>query len=146
MKNRHFIFGTVVFAFLLSTVSFSQSAPLINNHNTYENIEENYLIGLNSDNMGLKISCAYFLGEMKSRKAVIPLMQILNSEQHEGARIIAAWSLVKIGDPIGIYLVQKLSESCDCSSVRCMCDHFYIHYLQQEKGKNSFDKFVHEIQ
>ncbi|MEJ2617652.1 MAG: hypothetical protein P8Z35_22040, partial [Ignavibacteriaceae bacterium] len=58
----------------------------------------NLLIGLKSDNAGLRSSSAYFLGEYNSREAVIPLMKILKSNAEEELRIQAALALIKIGD------------------------------------------------
>ncbi len=142
MKKQHFILATVVLAFLLSTISFSQANDPNKLKSKMEIIEGNYLMGLNSDNLGLKMSCAYFLGEMKSEKAVIPLMEILNKETHEGVRIMAAWSLSKIGDPRGIYLLQQTSNFCDCVSVQCMSQYYYMHYLLSSKGSINFDKFA----
>jgi hypothetical protein len=49
----------------------------------YSQIEENYLVGLNSSNVGLRTSCAYFLGEMKSDKAIIPLLKLLRNGETE---------------------------------------------------------------
>lgn len=108
----------------------------------YKTIEKNYLEGLKSENTGLKISCAYFLGEMKSTKAVIPLMRMLNEETHEGARIAAAWSLTKIGDARGIYLLKQVSETCDCCSVQCMTELFYRHFVITQNGGMEFDKLA----
>ena len=36
----------------------------------YSTFEKNLLVGLNSGNQGLESSCAYFLGEIKSKKAI----------------------------------------------------------------------------
>ena len=68
----------------------------------YEQVESNYLKGLNSDVHNLKLCCAYFLGELKSQKAMIPLMEMFRNEKDD-AKLVAAWSLLKIGDPRGVY-------------------------------------------
>lgn len=62
---------------------------------TYENIEKNLLVGLNSDNEGLKFSCAYYLGEIQSSKAVIPLLRLFHSGKTDEMKIIAALSYAK---------------------------------------------------
>ena len=49
---------------------------------TREQIEDNYLVGLYSDVPGLQVSSAYFLGEMKSERAVIRLMEIFRNEKN----------------------------------------------------------------
>ena len=60
--------------------------------------EQNLLIGLESENEGLRTSAAQFLGDIKSEKSVIPIIHMLNSEKDETNRILAAISLYKIGD------------------------------------------------
>ncbi len=135
MKKQHLILAVVLFTFIVSTTSFSQGSKSTETNTFFSTVEENYLEGLKSDNLGLRMSCAYFLGELKSSKAVIPLMNVLNSENHEGARIMAAWSLIKIGDPRGIHLVKQHSELCKDCSVQSMCAYFYYHYVLSSEGK-----------
>lgn len=98
----------------------------------YQLIEQNYLEGLNSDNCGLRVSCAYFLGEMKSSKAVIPLMDLLNTCPKVEVRLIAALSLIKIDDKRGVFLVKRQAEFCDSERVRLMCERFYNAYMQNK--------------
>ena len=43
----------------------------------YAKAEANLLVALQSDNRGLSESAAYMLGELKSSKAIIPLMKML---------------------------------------------------------------------
>ena len=140
MKKQSLILLTVVFAFVLSTVSLPQSSGYSKSNSSLRVIEDNYLKGLKSDNQGLRISCAYFLGEMKSNRAVIPLMQMLSNEQHEGAKIIAAWSLIKIGDPRGVYRVRREADLSTCCSVQCMCDFFYKQHLSSQNATNEVSK------
>ncbi len=98
----------------------------------YSTIEANLLVGLNSDIDGLRLSCAYYLGEIKSQKAVLPLMQILRDDQCYGARIVAALSLIKIGDPQGIYMVKRTAKFNNEEGVRKMSEKFYLAYLWQK--------------
>lgn len=132
--------------FILSMLFLSagtlSAGELYKSNPKYKVIESNYLEGLKSENLGLRISCAYFLGEMKSSKAVIPLMKMLNEETHEGARIAAAWSLSKIGDARGIYLLKQVSETCECCSVQCMTELFYRHFVITQNGGMEFDKLA----
>lgn len=139
MKKQHLLLAVVLFTFIVSAVSFSKGSKSTQSNSSYNTIEANYMEGLKSDNLGLRMSCAYFLGELRSSNAVIPLMKILNTEKHEGLRIIAAWSLIKIGDPRGIYLVKSQSETCEDCSVQSMCAYFYYHYVLSSEGKLSLD-------
>lgn len=74
-----------------------------------ERIEENLLRGINSGNVGLQTSSAYFLGELKSSKATIPLLKLLSDGESDEARIIAAISLYKLDSGIGMYRIKWYS-------------------------------------
>ena len=122
----------VAVLFLIASIVSAQNTEYQTEKCSYDLIERNYLEGLNSDNCGLRVSCAYFLGEMKSGKAVIPLMNLLNVCPKDEIRLIAALSLIKIGDQRGIFLVKRQSEFCDNERVRLMCERFYNSYVQQK--------------
>jgi len=97
--------------------------------NSPAKIENNLLNGLYSNNNGLQISSTYFLGEMKSEKALIPLMNLLRSGKTEGAKAMAALSLIKIGNQRGIYMVMQGAKFNDSKKIRKLCKHLYKSYL-----------------
>ena len=86
--------------------------------------------------MGLKVSSAYYLGEIESQKAVIPLMGILKSDKNPEARIMAALALFKIGNEKGMFAVQQAVKFDDNEQVKKMCEIFYNMYVQ-ERGSDS---------
>ncbi len=94
---------------------------------------ENLLVGLSSNNYGLKTSSAYVLGELKAEKAVIPLMRMLHNEKTEDARIVAALSLYKIGNPVGIYAVKMARKFDSSERVRKMCSNYYFHFVTRDQ-------------
>ena len=104
----------------------------------YDQIEENMLIGIKSDNTGLQTSCAYFLGEMKSDLALIPLLRLVRNGETEAARIVAALSLYKIESKIGMYRLKYLVESDDSELARRV---FEIIYKKYVSDKYSFSEF-----
>ena len=85
----------------------------------------NLLEGINSDNYGLRLSSAFYLGEYKAYEAVIPLMKMLHDEKKEEARIVAALSLMKIGSDKAVYAVKEASSLDDSKRVRRLCTLFY---------------------
>lgn len=99
------------------------------NKDKYPTIEANLMVGLQSENEGLRISSAYYLGELKSKKAVHQLMKILREDESYPARIVAALSLIKIDDTQGVYMVQRTSEFNTQERVRKMSERFYLSYL-----------------
>ena len=98
----------------------------------YLQIEANYLLGLNSDNIGLRTSCAYFLGEMKSDKAIIQLLKLLRYGETDQERIIAALSLYKIGSKRGIYKIKILAGTDKSEKVRIVLSRLYRTYVAQK--------------
>jgi len=92
-------------------------------------IEDNLLTGIQSKNSGLQKSCAYFLGEMKSSKAMIPLLRLARTGTTEEARIIAGLSLYKIHSKIGLYQLKGLSERDESELVRKVFDRIYKKYV-----------------
>ena len=95
----------------------------------YKIIEDNLLVGLETDNLGLKVSAAYFLGEMKSERAVIPLMKMLKGNTTEEEKLIAALSLAKIKSEKGMFAVKQRIKYDDSKRVQRLCDIFYKNYL-----------------
>ena len=129
MKN---LLKKIVFLLVcLSFVSFMHASDSTNTSkvSTYENIEKNLLSGLESDNEGLKFSCAYFLGEVKSDKAVIPLMRLFHNGESDGLKIIAALSLCKIDSDRGIFVVKRGIKFANSERVQRTCKLFYNSYM-----------------
>ena len=96
--------------------------------------EKNLMIGLNADNFGLKSSAAQILGDIKSQKAVIPLMKILKSSDDDNLRIIAALSLYKIQNPMGMFAVRQAIRFDESDRVRKICRNLYLDSEKQENA------------
>ena len=92
---------------------------------------ESLIMGVNSDNFGLRTSAAYMLGELKCEKGVIPLMRMLKSEEREDARIVAALALLKIGNAKGIFAIKQAIKFDDSERVRRLCANFYHSFLEK---------------
>lgn len=86
-----------------------------------EQIIENLIKGIKSDNQGLRVSAAYYLGENRSSEAVELLMQMLREGNDYSERLIAALSLYKIGDERGIFLIKRIAELEEDSQITKMC-------------------------
>lgn len=113
--------------FLLFASDLDKSEQKIN-----ENTVLSLLEGLNSDNLGLKTSCAYMLGELKISNAVIPLVRILRDDENEKARISAALALYKIGTPLSINAVKQAIKFDDSERVSKLASNFYNQYLRDK--------------
>ena len=95
----------------------------------YYQIEENMLLGIKSNNTGLQTSCASFLGEMKSDRAMIPLLRLVSKGRTEATRIIAALSLYKIESNIGMYRLKYLAKTDDSELAKRVFDIIYKRYV-----------------
>ena len=126
----------VFLAVILPKMAFAQlPAKLTESSEMYIKTENNYLAGLESGVPGLKVSAAYFLGEMKSEKALFPLMKMFREANNYGARLVAAWALLKIGDKRGVFLVKRYIQLGNCDDIRCMLQQMYLDYSLKTYGK-----------
>ena len=139
MKTKILFAVILIATFLFNSALFAGENKNTPAPNSYEAIELNRLIGLASDNEGLKVSCAFNLGEMKSQKAVIPLIAMLRDGKSDEERIIAALSLMKIGDAQGVYMVSRAAKFSDNSRVRYICEKFYNGYLIEKENSKTSD-------
>jgi hypothetical protein len=132
MKSLKYLSVFFLFSLLLTTSAFASQEiePIVKAK--YKTIETNLLVGLKSENDGLRTSCAYYLGEMKSLKAVHDLIKILRDDECYAARIVAALSLIKIDDTQGVYMVQRTSLFNEFEGVRKMSEKFYLSYLMKK--------------
>jgi HEAT repeat protein len=119
--------AALIIAATTSAAASDPSTPLTTEQ--YARAEQNLLIGIESGNQGLKESSAYLLGELKSSKAVVPLMKMLRSDDQESARIVAALALCRIGDARGVYAVKRATQFDGSERVARRCAWFYNEYV-----------------
>lgn len=136
MKHRLAI-STIFFFLLFSSQVFSQQSVYEEKFNT---IEDNLLVGLKSDNTGLRVSCAYFLGEMRSNKAINDLLGMLKNSDLEEERIIAALSLSKIRSEQSIFAVKQRIKFDNSERVQRLCEIFYNNYLNNSISNDLFSE------
>jgi HEAT repeat protein len=126
--------GKIILVFVVAvTILGSTSQAAGDNAKVKDSSVESLIIGVNSDNFGLRTSAAYMLGELKCEKGVIPLMRMLKSEEREDARIAAALALTKIENPKGIFALKQAIKFDESEWVRRMCGNFYNAFVDQLK-------------
>ena len=136
------VFGLVMFfSVVLFALEPAKPAEYVtssyNNFNVFADeklslIEDNLLNGVKSDNVGLQTSCAYYLGEMKSDLALIPLLRLARNGKSEEARIIAGLSLYKIESHIGLHILKGRAVNDESELVRKVFDRLYKKYLSNK--------------
>ena len=135
MKLNSIVFGAIFLVLLSFSTIYSQDSIKVLPKFSDSTIDDNYLEGVKSDNMGLRVSATYYLGERESSKAIIPLMKMLRQDKSPEARIMAALSLFKIGDARGIHAIQGAMDEDSNEWVRSMCKVFYQMSLVNEKSE-----------
>jgi len=115
----------------VSLITFSAFAENHQVDKIKDSAVESLIMGVNSDNFGLRTSAAYMLGELKCEKGVIPLMRMLKSEEREDARIVAALALLKIGNAKGIFAIKQAIKFDDSERVRRLCANFYHAFFEK---------------
>lgn len=124
-------------ALILAIVAISSiTASVIPKVNvkTTQNTIESLIEGLNSENLGLKSSSAYMIGELQLSKASIPLLKILHQDKNEEMRIAAALALYKIGSPIAIHAVKQAIRFDESERVSKLCASFYGEFQKNKFG------------
>jgi hypothetical protein len=127
LLNNGFVLLIILFVFTAISFSWTNQETL-NPVDKNAKKEANYLSALNSSNENLRINSAYMLGEMRSKKAVIPLMDIFRQDEDEGAKLVAALSLLKIGDARGIFLVRRSIELNENEGITIILQHLFRDY------------------
>jgi len=96
----------------------------------YAKAEANLLLNLKSENQGVREGSAYLLGELRSDRAVLPLMAMLRNGESESSRIVAALALTRIGDARGVFAVKRAAIFDDSEQVQQKCAFFVNAYAQ----------------
>ena len=131
---------TIVLALLITASTFGFNGG-ITERTVKENTVKSLLVGLKSENLGLKTGSAYMIGELKLTEAIIPLMRLLREDESEKVRISAALALYKIGTPMSIYAVKQASKYDSSERVVKLAYGFYNEFL---RNKMSYDENIED--
>ena len=118
---------------LLLLLSFSTTFANGQSKSEYSKIENNLLEGIDSENQGLKLSSAYFLGEIQSDKAIIPLLEILHNSDEYSAKQVAALALYKINSARGMFAIKQAIKFEENAQTRRICKILYNQHLLRER-------------
>ncbi len=121
--TRIFALVAMLAAVTVSGVAGDEEKPSFDKNQA----ELNLLVGLASDNLGLRESSAFMLGEIGSRKAVVPLMAMLH-DGVESSRVVAALALTRIGEARGVYAVKQAAKFDPSARVQKLAAWYYNQY------------------
>jgi HEAT repeat protein len=116
MKTIRFLFAAGIFIILFTFTSFGAGKAGLS-----ENSIKSLLMGVNSENFGLRTSCAQMLGDFQVKESVNSLLKMLHSEETEEGRIIAALALYKTGSERALFAVKRAAIFDDSERVRKLC-------------------------
>jgi HEAT repeat protein len=122
MKNLTAILVTVL---LVSSSVFAKTPAELKAEQNLVKSELTLLEGLKSSNDGVRLSSAYYLGELKSEKAMLPLMSMLRNGSTAEERISAALALSKLNNERANYLLKRTAELDSDERVAKICKVFY---------------------
>jgi len=86
----------------------------------------NLIKTLSSENLGLRTSAAYLLGEYEDTSAIGPLIAMLQNDSEYSARTSAAIALLRIGDVSAIIALKNSSMNDSNDIVRSVANEAYI--------------------
>ena len=136
----------VIFLFLAASTTIAN--PKNSSESWKSRIVENLTIGIKSENDGLRISSASILGKLIDQKvlkesetgqALIPLYKMLSTGKSEEERIVAALSLFKTGDEIGIHKLRGSALFDESEKVRKVCKNLYYTFHEQNGTMYLYD-------
>ncbi len=127
---------TIYSLLLLLLLSFTTTFAKEQNKSEYSKVEKNLLEGIASDNQGLKLSSAYFLGEIKSDKAILPLLEILHNSDECCAKQVAALALYKINSARGMFAIKQAIKFDENEQTRRICTILYNQHLVRDQEGN----------
>ena len=134
MKRAFLPVLTLAVVLLITTGTFAKE-KMSGRTALTDNSIESLLIGVESENTGLKTSSASILGEYKNSKAVIPLMRELKDNMDERARIQAAIALWQIGDERGIYTIRQAIKFDKSQRVKRICSILFLDTIDPSKTR-----------
>jgi len=113
--------GVLIIIFVLSGFAFAE-----NDENVKISIAtKNLLVGMKSENDGLRRSSIYFVGKYKIVEAINALSEQLAKEDDANTRILIALSLYQIGSSEGLTAIKKAATNDEDAKVRRICSEIY---------------------
>ncbi len=103
--------------FSMNTVSAANLSKLV---------ETNLKTSLQTENSMIKSDAITLAGDLKMDEVVIPLMEILKSDDNKELRILAAIALHKIQDARGLFAIQQAIHFDEERCVRRACAYLTV--------------------
>ncbi len=124
----------LVVGLLLTNSIFAQSSLSEFTKNKYA--LDNLLMGIHSDNDGVRKSAIYFAGKYKVIESTEGLIEQLKKEENPGIKVLIALALFEMESKEGLDAVRKLSMNDENLRVRNMASFIYTEYTNVRTVSN----------
>ncbi len=116
----------LILGMVLSSTLFAQNTLSEFTKNKYA--LDNLLMGIHSDNEGVRKSAIYFAGKNKVVESAEDLIEQLKKEENPGIKVLIALALFEMESKEGLDAVRKLSKNDKDLRVRNMASFIYNEY------------------
>lgn len=129
-------------AVMLLTLIFVQPANVFSQTNVKEKLSQHptavndLMLGIQSENEGLRKSSIYFAGKYRIKEVVPALIDQMDEEKNPSIRILIANTLFRIGDERGIEKIIAVSAKDDNGKVRRICNALVQEYKTTLRAEN----------
>ena len=130
-------------AIAVATLAYAGPGDVVRADPDPEFTEAKLLEDVHCDDCVKRENAIYSLGELRSEKAVIPLMAVLHSDADESSRIVAALALCRIGDARGTYAGKRAATYDGSEKVRTLSAWFFNTYVKE--GSFEFEPAPHNM-
>lgn len=134
-EKFYFLLVTLLFV-LLVTDTFGQNQKISDITKT-KNAYENLLMGINSQNHGVRESSIYFAGKYRLIDTEQALIDQLQVEKNSDIKVLIGLALFRMGSEKGMIALQKLASKDDNPRVRKMSIAIYNEYLVKNSDRTA---------
>jgi len=106
-----------------------RSKVTIEKYELPDNAIKSLIMGIKSENPGLRKSSIFYAGQYKLEAAVDCLIDELQNENDPGTKILIALSLYKIGNPIVIDYIKEIAVQDENPKVKNMFSAIYNEFI-----------------
>ncbi len=125
----------LVIGLLLTNSIFAQNSLSEFTKNKYA--LDNLIMGIHSDNEGVRKSAIYFAGKYKVLESAEVLIEQLKKEENPGIKVLIALALFEMESKEGLDAVRKLSKNDESVRVRNMATFIYNEYSNGNSVSNA---------
>lgn len=120
----------LVLGLVLTSNLFAQNSLAEFTKNKYA--MDNLIMGIHSENEGVRKSAIYFAGKYKVMETAQDLINQISKEENASIKILIALALFEMDSKEGLEAVKKLSLSDKNDKVRRMASFIYNEYLNND--------------